>query len=288
MKRLTPLFLCLILACPSEDPVADAGEASDAGHSSADTGDSPADAGLGPAGDAGSVPDGAAPLPADAGAVAVDAGPRADAGPVEGVEMRGTVRDFQSSSGVAGIRVCVHERPEYPCATSDQDGAYSLTVPQSSLVMVFTGGENAIVPQLMPLVVNEDPFVWNQITVSQQASGLMFQLWGQTEDPSMGQVAITTFIGQRESDGLQGAVVALEPASGAGPLYTANGFPSAGAESTDSNGLGAFLNVPHGQEYRGSATKAGWTCVIPSEREPETFPVLPGHLTSVTRRCTED
>ena len=153
--------------------------------------------------------------------------------------------------------------------------------------MVFDQGENPVIPQLMPLIIGEEPFTWNQIVINQQASGMMFQLWGQQNDPTKGSVAVTSFVDPRESDGLQGAVAAIEPASGTGPFYTANGFPSGGATVTGTNGLAAFLNVDPGEGFTATATKDEWTCEVPSDREPNTFPVVAGHLTSVTRRCTQ-
>ncbi len=281
----------LFCACPSETPDGDAGVALDTGPGGGgamDGGVDPADTGVAPDGDAGggdAVDGGGDPvdggLVEDAGAVVVDAGP------VEGTQMSGTVRDFQSQVGVPGVRVCVYEQPEFPCTTSDQDGAYSLIVPPGELVMIFDQGENPVIPQLMPLIIGEAPFGWNQIVINQQASGMMFQLWGQENDPTKGSVAVTSFVAPRESDGLQGAVAAIDPVRGAGPFYTANGFPSAGASVTDTNGLAAFLNVDPGEGFTATVTKEGWTCEVPSDREPNSFPVVAGHLTSVTRRCTE-
>lgn len=289
--RAVSMFAVVILfcACPSETPDGDGGVVVDAGSGGGDAvdgGGDPADTGAAADGGSGGPADGGGEsadtgMPADAGAVVVDAGP------VEGTQLSGTVRDFQSQSGVPGVRVCVYEQPQFPCTTSDQDGAYRLVVPAGETVMIYDGGENPVIPQLMPLVIGEEAFTWNQIVVSQQASGLMFRLWGQENDPTKGSVAVTGFVAPRESDGLQGGVAAIAPASGTGPFYTANGFPSAGATVTDTNGLSAFLNVDPGEGLSATLTKAGWTCEVPSEREPETFLVVAGHLTSVTRRCTE-
>ena len=290
MRWISILVLtAMVTACPEPELTGDAGVEVDSGQALADTGSEAADTGNGQGGgnDGGqAVVDGGS-ASSDGGSAPTDGGIEVDAGPVEGVRLSGTVRDFQSQSGVSGVRVCVYEQPQFPCTTSDQDGAYRLTVPSGNLVMIYDEGENPVIPQLMPLVVGDEAFTWNQIVVSQQASGMMFRLWGQENDPSKGSVAVTSFMAPREADGLEGAAAAIAPASGTGPFYTANGFPSAGATATDTNGLAAFLNVDPGEGFSASVTKAGWTCEIPSDREPETFPVVAGHLTSVTRRCTQ-
>ena len=292
MRFLMIFNLCvLICACPGEVIQEDAGAEMDTGQRDATIVDGAtpiADAGAGSETEAGNVE------PMDAGVEAADANVALDigevlddAGPIEGTPFSGTVRDFQSRTGVAGVRVCVYQQPEIPCTLSDQDGAYRLTVPPGDLIMIYDQGQSPIIPQLTPLIVGDESFTWNQIVVGEASSAMMFGLWGQENDPTLGSVSVTSFVSPRESDGLQGAVTRMDPASGAGPLYTANGVPSAVASVTDTNGLAAFLNVEPGEAYEASVSKEGWNCVVPSEREPASFPVVAGHLTGVTRRCTQ-
>lgn len=63
--------------------------------------------------------------------MAPGAGPEPDGGPtpVKTVQVTSTVAELNGGAPIAGARICIVDRPEIPCATSGDDGSYTLSMP---------------------------------------------------------------------------------------------------------------------------------------------------------------
>lgn len=197
------------------------------------------------------------------------------------ISYSGEITEFVLSGNgnpLEGVSMCVLDRPEIPCATTDAAGKYALSgVPagvELGIIAEKTGYQSSLAVALTP---DTDQTV-NGFLVSDAVAQLVYGTAGFTW-PLNGEGTITVAVQHdapvdggagdggaadagTKRGGMDGATVSLTPASGKGPVYTsAAGTPDKAATSTSTSGIGVFGNVPAGQ-YEIGVSHPTKTCAI--------------------------
>jgi hypothetical protein len=124
-----------------------------------------------------------------------------------------------TGNDLAQVQVCVFQRPDLGCVTSDANGAFTIGLPANSETGVtLTRAGYASV--LVPMVVANDPIQYTIGVPSAQGRTALFAAFGATyPDSAHGFVMLVgTLKGQQELD-LDGASATIDAKSGAGPFY---------------------------------------------------------------------
>lgn len=193
-------------------------------------------------------------------------------GSVPTVSISFVIIDAFSQSPVAGLSVCDHADSSN-CATTNANGSATLTLPDTDVTVEYSG--NSYRPHLIALGQGATN---GTVTTFATAEALLTQALSAmsvTEDPTKGMVA---------SGATAGAMASLIPASGAGPVYSAdNGFPDPNLTTASSVGTFLFANVDPGTPEL-AVTHGSLTCthdlgVMGSLPNQTPVPVEAGALT---------
>ncbi len=164
-------------------------------------------------------------------------------GALETVTISGVVTDFGTPAVLPGIDVCVYEQAGIPCATTDDEGAYTLAgVPVAEGAIEFTGAA-----RFPSLFWGEGPMeddVLNYNLLSNLAAAVLAASLGEEIDDGAGHLAIAV----SDGDGslLEGVSFTMEPASGAVGYLTMDGIDPDLTETT-AVGFAGWLNVNVGE-----------------------------------------
>ena len=181
---------------------------------------------------------------------------------------------------VPGVEICVYEREEIPCATTNDKGQYDLRLPNGEDI-VIRYAKDGFVPKLrMHRTQGAHWSFWQfqrRAHYVEQAARLDLN-WDDS-------AAIVT----AQSD--PGVMIMLDPQAGVGPFYTDEEFNiDPELTETTNTGVGAYVNVPPGTYLVGATTMGGsyssceadaWTDV---EGVGEVIAVA-GHLTWTGMSC---
>ena len=196
--------------------------------------------------------------PADGGGTGGNAG--SAAGDASGVSITGRANEFDDSNGnldlpmapVSGVEVCVREHAEIACATSDAEGAWSLSGAPPSSELALTFQKDGYISVLRPVLTGLSDVVLqddeNHLLTVQQLEAL----WaGVSIDPAKGAIAFfATALGTRLRSGsldwARDVTLSVSPDVGDGPLFLdETGTYVPGATAT-TGGYGGLLNLDPG------------------------------------------
>jgi hypothetical protein len=149
---------------------------------------------------------------------------------------------------VSGVRVCIDAHPEIPCATSDDEGAFTLGGLPSQTDLVLTCERDGYVHALRAIETastdmdnTSSPIVTSKSDAPRPDLGFSF-------DDSMG--AVTFFVLKAEADGglalPRGVTASLSPGAGKGPFFTRPNDTFDTSATSTIGGLGFFFNLPPG------------------------------------------
>lgn len=199
----------------------------------------------------------------------------------------GDVHDMATGERLPGVAVCVYERDEIPCTTTDADGVFELAgVPVDEPVAIRFARES-FRPALHTIVVPPDAGgirITDYPLLTEALVALFVTMTGIVGfDPALGIGGIEARLG--DGSPATGAAIALVPAAGIGPIYVdAEGIPDPTLTGVDEGGLAAWANLPAGR-YGVQASWSLGSCA-PSEsswKTPEGLSellVVDGHLAS--------
>jgi len=231
----------------------------------------------------------------------------ADGGVPPTVTLHGHVGDFLPAQGLvplAGVEVCVFERPEIPCAMTDAEGRYALSdLPAGSDLLISYEREGSVSQLGMLSTEGQDVGPVDIRLAQDGAAEIFFQIigatWplGETGGITFGAYPAATGGGLTADAGLPGFEVALTPASGTGPVFVAdNEIPDPALSVTAQPGWGLYANVSPGL-VRVSVARAGFACpkVRPGYGWSSSMngdgtidvPVVAGFLTAIGVLCEE-
>ncbi|MCR9159049.1 MAG: hypothetical protein ACE37F_10000 [Nannocystaceae bacterium] len=164
-------------------------------------------------------------------------------GAIESVTLSGVVTDFGSPNPLPGISVCVFEEAGIPCATTDDEGAYTLPgVPSAEGAIEFTG------PSRFPsLFWGEGPMedeVLDYNLLSTIAAAVLANALGEKIDDNDGHLALAVL--DAEGALLSGASFTMDPPSGAIGYLTPQGIDPELTATTEV-GFAGWLNVAVGE-----------------------------------------
>lgn len=146
-----------------------------------------------------------------------------------------------------GVEVCVVERPEIPCVTTDDEGKYAFPeVPadtEGTLIFSKPGFAETMIPGRSQKV----DFVLDSMLIEESVAATFLGVLGMKSLDDAGVIAVDVF--QADLTGLAGATLALEPAGAAkGPIYLSEaGAPDEALTQTSSLGVAWFGNVAPGE-----------------------------------------
>lgn len=177
-------------------------------------------------------------------------------GSIETVTLTGVVTDFGTPNPLPGISVCVFEQEGIPCATTDDEGAYTLDgVPSAEGAIEFTG------PSRFPsLFWGEGPMadeVLDYNLLSTLAAAVLAVSLGEEIDENAGHLALAVL--DAEGSLLSGATFTMDPPSGAVGYLTPKGIDPELTETTQV-GFAGWLNVDVG-EVEVTVSHPTLTCV---------------------------
>lgn len=164
-------------------------------------------------------------------------------GSIETVTLSGVVTDFGTPTPLPGIDVCVFEQEGIPCATTDDEGAYTLAgVPSAEGAIEFTG------PSRFPsLFWGEGPMadeVLDYNLLSTLAAAVLAASLGEEIDDGAGHLALAVL--DAEGSLLSGATFTMDPPSGAVGYLTPEGIDPE-LTATTQVGFAGWLNVDVGE-----------------------------------------
>lgn len=158
------------------------------------------------------------------------------------VDITGTLMDFASASPLPGATVCVHAETDGPCATSDGDGRWTLTLPAGTNGLVLSVEAAEHVPMRIMYGLADPAHSQGFFVTSRAAMAALLAQGNLTwEEGTTGIVQFSL------SDGTAGVAVSLSPAAGQGPFYVdrTSGIQDTTATTASTTG-GGFVGVPPG------------------------------------------
>ena len=174
---------------------------------------------------------------------------------------------------LAGVKVCLHQRPSVPCAFTGQDGRYSLaSVPyDTDIAVTFEDASQDLMPMMFPTYVDFQSF-------SRGIPSMRAEMFTKTVATQFGALLgisnldlnnKTLVLAElQELDPflkpVVGGTVVMTPTSGTGPIYLPNAGQSS-ASSTQDAGIAIFANVDPNQDYRFVFSHPQRTC-YPDDR----------------------
>lgn len=201
--------------------------------------------------------------------------------------------------GIAGVKICIHGRPQIPCATSGADGTFTLKGLPARQNIILVSEKKDYVRSIRPIeTASTDMDNSNAPLVTARADGARPDL-GFEFDDTLGVVSFFA-LGVEPDGGLglpTGVTVSLTPSTAKGPYFTTkqNTFVE-GGEAT-AGGIGFFFNVvpgdyeltfhnDHGDCAALSFPFGAWG--FPGPPPTVKFPVLSGYVTDqVGVLCTQ-
>jgi hypothetical protein len=195
-------------------------------------------------------------------------------------------------SGLAGVKVCVHDMPEIACATTDAKGEFELLGLPALTNIVLTLDKEGFVPASKSIQTASTDMNVNGSSILMFGATTLQAPDGFEQVPNTGSVDFFA-IGPTDADPntfviLSDVGVALSPSRGERPFFSdARGVYDPTAKSTV-GGFGFFLNLPPG-EYTLTFTDEKHDCApvsapiagfgIPVPPTSVKFTVLAGYLT---------
>ena len=216
----------------------------------------------------------AAPLLLGCSTLDVDDAPELDA------ELSGIALD-EHYEPIAGMGICVHDRPDVPCTTSAEDGSYAIALPAGEPLLIAYDKE-AFLPTLRTVQVDDSLFSY-WLMQSRTWFEELAATAGSSLDPDKGLVDVQIF------NTRAGVRVALSPNAGVGPLYMNDDWEfDPTLEATGELGLVGFSEIEPGGY---AVTAAHGTVPCEADESARLSPteaavtVLPGYLTHVAMHC---
>jgi hypothetical protein len=206
------------------------------------------------------------------------------------VQFSGTVL-LEGELPIAGGAVCVNDRPDIACSTTDAAGRFALTLPASQELAITVKAPGSV-PELVPIRTGtHDQHRWSFGTQRLETQAQRFAAID-APDPGPTTTSVTVYAHPQEGKGgFERIQLALTPASGTGPFYSeSDGAPSRTRRFTSRRGSALFANVSPGVVEL-EVTPPGVTCVPGSAGwaapriNQVRVPVRAGYETRVTLAC---
>jgi hypothetical protein len=203
-----------------------------------------------------------------------------------------------SLPGIPGVRVCVYQHAEIPCATSDSDGKFTLLGLPRATDLVLLTEKAGYVKTLRAIETASTPMDGLSAPLITTKTDVKVPDLGGPVDVTKGAISFVA-IGTGSDGGLylpEGVSVELSPGTAKGPFFTrANNTFDIGTTSSV-GGVGVFLNVDPG-DYELTFEYSAADCApvsfpfgefgFPVSPSSVKFPVMAGYVTDqVAVLCT--
>ena len=208
--------------------------------------------------------------------------------------MSGKVVTLGTTTPVAAAKLCVHDRADMACATTDGEGAFSLQIPpDQEFALELTAPDYApTIEAVTPKT--KDTKNWTFGLRRLATVRPRYAVFGATyPDAATGFVVARALGPQGSATGIDGVEMAIEPKSGAGPFFfSPNSDPDPARHATSTFATGLFANVAPGI-VEVSFDPAGLTCSPAfggwASTKPNTVrvPVVAGFETDIGQRCNK-
>ena len=179
-----------------------------------------------------------------------DTGATTDMGVVTTVSVSGTVLSLLREEPLDMVDVCVYERPEIPCTTTDVSGDYTLSdVPAHSEVALSYTGSGLVPFLVMVRTEAEDLEDVGHFHANEVEMQLIVTATDVDAEENKGSLFFAIYREWPPGDGeyLSDVIVEHSPASGTGVMYgNESGMPDLDTTSTSDAGNGGFMNVDAG------------------------------------------
>jgi len=143
-------------------------------------------------------------------------------GPTTGdtVQVHGTVSEATNARRIAGARVCIVDRPEIPCVTTDTNGQYTLTMPAWTAEVDLAFNVTAAGHLGFTGLVHEMPgsVTWLSAELYDDAGATTLMNQAGFAYPAGGKAFVAVSVFKASGGAAEGRTVSSSPA-GAGPVY---------------------------------------------------------------------
>ena len=179
-----------------------------------------------------------------------DTGITTDTGVATSVSVSGTVLSLLREEPIDMVEVCIYERPEIACVTTNVDGFYTLhRVPANSEVALSYNGSGLAPFLVMLRTEGEDLEDIGHFQANEVELQLITTVTNVDIDDNKGSLFFALYREWPPGDGeyLSEVTVEHSPASGSGVIYgDESGTPDLDMTSTSGAGNGGFMNVDVG------------------------------------------
>jgi hypothetical protein len=190
-----------------------------------------------------------------------------------------------------GIEVCVAERPEVECATSDAEGRLTIELPADSELMLRCEGDD-YGPAYMTWTIGEKDIDAGTFSLIDQTRMPFFvSLSGGTEWPDKGAIAVNVYDDLEDrTRRVAGATFSIAPSGGGGPTYVGTEqLPDQELTESTEGGPALFYDLDDGEvtitiAHPSSTCRGGfgWHNDEPTELRSQIFA---GGLSFITFVC---
>lgn len=168
----------------------------------------------------------------------------AAATPSNTITFTGTVRNGALSSiPIKGAEVCVFDRSDIPCGTSDATGAYTLAGLPKNEAITLTTVADQFVSERWDILTSDtndtfDPYLFEEALLAD-----VYNKAGIAADGTKGAIGVVL---SDPATGGAGYAVSIAPASGDGPYYADGTSIAMSATETTKTGAASFINLAEG------------------------------------------
>jgi len=206
-----------------------------------------------------------------------------------GITFSGHVTDAVLTTPVAEVEICAVE-PAGNCATSDGDGAYTLSgLPANTDVLVSATRDGYVPIQALFIVGDADRDDVNSVMFDRQLTASIYADAGIDWDQAKGAIGVS-LLDPAVSHGAAGYTASVAPSSGTGPHYIAGTALDPALTMTSATGGMAFINLDAGDyvvSTSGPGTCVGNGLLVANGNDSFPAPVKAGTLTYVIGNCPD-
>ncbi|KYF67576.1 hypothetical protein [Sorangium cellulosum] len=191
-----------------------------------------------------------------------------------------------------GVEVCVADRPDVACATSDADGRLMMSLPAESELMLRCESESYGPAYMTWTVGTEDIDAGSFSLLTKTKMGLLIALSGAEAWPEKGAITANVYEDlDARTTRVAGATFAITPNAGGGPAYvSAQKVPDPSLTASTEGGPAVFFDVEEGEvtitlEHPSRECSGGFGWKAGDERSLRSK-IFPGGLSNVTFVCS--
>jgi hypothetical protein len=178
-------------------------------------------------------------------------GGQLDGGPstLEIVQLPGTVLEIKGGAPIVGAHICIVDRPEIPCATSDADGSYTLSMPAWTAPVDIAFFVKADGHLGSTGLVHETPGIVTWLSQPLYSDAPAADLMNQAgfAYPAGGKAFVMLAVVRAIGGAAEGLTASISPAADKGPVYMSPvGTPDPTLTGFSSNGYALFGDLEPG------------------------------------------